>query len=511
MKKKIAAFLTLTLLLSGCSTAVDNPDGGSETNNPDSMTSSGSSSDSMNSSGSSSESITSNDAPKSDAPSSSPDLLTLKWGVCNLGSKFDQSLVSDFNEALHKLGYDFNVEFIDLYNDQYFNDDNGAFNLRQAITDYEENKGRLDIIDMAFSEGGIGLEGGQSEEGKKYDFISEGLLESLDIKKIMPENVFPDAIWDMERVNGSVYTLPSLSMLTPKVLTFFLNTDYISDEQIERFDGSFEGFVDILSEQPNNYGRHICVLDLSQTYYGTSCVSSEFDFVQSLAVDYETKKAVNPFEHKLFLDFARNINTAYNNGLVTSNTNGSMNFSTYGGCFEYIEEKGGAAIAFICGGNISDDDIKMIYNTDPKKIKKFSSKKAYIKNESSGNIGISAFSEHKEQSLQLLNAICNDSDCAQALQNIGIYRPLSVIDAESFENSGFTLSPVAGYRISYTDVEEYSDIKVALYNFYDELCHAEDFDAKLGEINSQLKEMGIDEFVDRTNETLVKHGHIPNQ
>lgn len=504
MKKKIAALLTVALLMSGCSTAVNEPNYESENDLSDSPTQSGSSSDSIISD-------TSSQADDSSLPSGFP---TLKWGVNNLGGGFSQSLVSDFNKALHKYGCSFNVEFVDLYREQYFDHSTGAFDIKQAITNYEENKGRLDIIDMAFSEGGIGIEGGQPEEGKKYDFISQGLLEPLDITKIMPENSFPDEIWDMEIVNGAVYTLLSHTMLYPKSLTFYLNTDYIPQDKINSYDGSFEGLVDILSLLPE-YGRSVCVLDMSQTYYETACVSSEFDFVQSLVLDYETKKAVNPFEHQQFTDFARTINKAYNSKLITSNRGSNMSFSTYGGCFEYIEGSDGAVIAIISEEEISDDSIKLIFNANPEKLKKFSSSKTYVKNKSSGYIGISAFSEHKEQSVQLLNAVCSDPDCAVALQNIGIHRPLGIMDAGAFENNvtscGLSLSPVAGYKISYTDVREYSDIKAALYRYYDELCCSENFDAKLEEIKAGLKEMGIDEFVGKANDSLIKNGHMPKQ
>lgn len=501
MKNKITALLTLTFLIGGC-TAVDSPSQESENE----------SSDAVNTSSSYSDGTKTENSVQIDSSSPSAGSLTLKWGVNNLGDGFNQALVSDFNEALSKYGCDFVVEFVDLYEEQYFDFNTGSFDLRQSITDYEEKNDRLDIIDMAFSDGGIGIEGGQPEEGKKYSFISEGLLEPLDINAIMPDRPFPDKVWDMERVNGTAYTLPSRLILDPKILTFYLNTDYISQEKLDGYDGTFEGLVDILSALPEQ-GRFVCVLDMGQTYYETPCVSSEFDFVQSLVLDYQTKKAVNPFEHQLFLDFARIVNKAYNSGIITSNRNRDKNFSLYGGCFEYVEDKG-EVVAFVSEGEMNEENIKSSFYTDPEKMKKFSSPKAYIKNNSSGNIGISASSNHKEQAVRLLNAVCNDPDCAEALQKLGIYRPLCITDMKTFEeeavDSRLNLSPVAGYEIGYTEVETYSDIKAACYKFYDELCRAENFDSKLKEINNKLKEMGIDEFIDKVNSSLAESGHLPS-
>ncbi len=517
MKKKITALLTLTLLFGGCALSgepnYESEIGGTIPSATEGVGAGISVFEDFDTSAAVSESVNSENSSKANNYTPPEGSLILKWGVNNLGSGFDGSLVSEFNEALHKYGCDFSVEFVDLYKERLFDYGTGTFDLRQAITDYEKSGSRLDIIDMSFSEGGIGIEGGQPEEGKRCEFALNGLLEPLDKSSIMPDNVFPDEIWDMEKIGGVVYTLPSCTLLYPKVLTVGLNTDYISQETISDYDGSLEGLVNILSELPK-YGRSVCVLDMSQTYYETSSVSSEFDFVQSLALDYKTKKAVNPFEHQQFLDYARTLNKAYGKGLINSNTGGGINFSTYGGCFDFSEDKKTEVISFISEGKISDDEIKNIFNAEPEKFKEFSYSKAYIKNTSSGNIGISTFSEHKEQALRLLNAICNDSDCALALQDIGIYRPLAVIDAETFENNaaeaGLSLSPVAGYKISYTDVSEYNEIKIALYSFFDELCHAEDFEAKLDEINAELKKMGIDDFVDKVNASLAKNGHAPD-
>ncbi|MCM1061866.1 MAG: hypothetical protein NC452_16475 [Eubacterium sp.] len=498
MKKRLISLLTAILFISGCNSNTDiSPDQENQADDSDNSTTSNSYVDN---------SPVNNESQY--VPSSPMDGAALIWGVNNLGNDFDSALVSDFNKALHKYGCEFDVKFVDLYKEQYFDFSVGTFDLEQAILDYEESNGRLDIIDMAYSEGGIGIEGGQPEEGKKYDFITKGLFAPLDKTAIMHENPFPDEIWNIGLVNGAVYTLPSYTMVHPKVLTFSLNGEYIPQNIIDSYDGSFEGLVDILSELPSP-GRFVNMLDKSQTFYETSCVSSEFDFVQSLVLDYETQKAVNPFEYKPFLDFARNFNKAYTNGIIMTRSGANAKFSTYSSNFEYADRDDAGVVAVISDGEISDDFIEQFFYSDPTKFKSFSSSKAYIKNSTSGTIGLSAFSEHKEQVFQLFGAICRDSECAQALQEIGIYRPLCISDIEDFEACGLILSPVAGYGISYTDVEEYFEIKTALYEFYDELCCAENFDAKIEEINTKLKEMGINEFADTANRALIKYGYFP--
>lgn len=499
MKKRLISLLTAILFISGCNSNTDiSPNQENKVDDSDNSITSNSFFDN---------SPVNNESQY--VPSSSMDGAALIWGVNNLGNAFDSTLVSDFNNALHKYGCEFDVKFVDLYEEQYFDFSVGTFDLEQAILDYEESNGRLDIIDMAYSEGGIGIEGGQPEEGKKYDFIAKGFFAPLDKTAIIPANPFPDEIWNMELVNGAVYTLPSYTMVYPKVLTFSLNGEYIPQNIIDSYDGSFEGLVDILSELPSP-GRFVNMLDKSQTFYETACISSEFDFVQSLVLDYETQKAVNPFEYKPFLDFARNFNKAYNNGIIMTKSGANAKFSTYSSNFEYEDRDEAGVVTVISDGEISDDFIEQVFYSDPTKFKSFSSSKAYIKNSSSGSIGLSASSEHKEQVLQLFNAICTDTECAQALQKIGIYRPLCTSDINDFEAGGLILPSVAGYGISYSDVEEYVDIKAAFYSFYDELCCAENFDSKLEEINIELKKMGVDEFVNAANEALIKYGYLPN-
>lgn len=507
MKKKIALLLTAALLLfSGCDTSGEEPNNETDSTNAHVSENGGTNAPSSENTDTENTSQANNYQP--------PEGTTmLKWGVNNGISTFSQSRVSEFNEALHNYGCDFGVEFVNLYREQLEDSDTCTFDIEQAITDYEKSNGRLDIIDLAFTQGAIGIRGGLAHEGIECELVSKGLLEPLDMNAIMPDSPFPNEILNMGRVGDNVYVLPSYGITLPNAFSIYVNTDYVSEDKLSDYDGSFKGLVDILSELPEQ-DSSVCALEVSQTFYESSSVCSEYDFIHSLVLDYKTKKAVNPFEQQQFLDYVRALNKAYINGLISYNSySGIIDFSTYGGCFDFIEGRTDL-ISTMAERKISDDFIKNAYYSDPEKFKEFSYPKAYTRNRSVGSTTMSAFSEHKEQVTQLFKAICNDPDCAQALENIGIYRPLSVMDAESYEKSaaeeGLTLSPVLGYKVSYADVSEYSDIKVALYSCYDDLCHAEDFDAKLEEINASLKEMGIDEFVDAVNASLVKNGFMPS-
>lgn len=408
------------------------------------------------------------------------DYVTLKIGMCT-GQNTAKQLPL-FNQKLHEKGYKINVEAVDFslyytfeYSSEFFGTTFGNTDTAEAIKKCEEENGILDII--FFREyGGM--------RGASYKLVSDGYLEPLDYKNTALYGLVPDELWETAKVKGDIYTFPAHPNTDGDYVYF--NKDYVSEEAINSFDGTTEKLIEIASNIPKEDDLRRIDFSVYDYFYSDDIgICDEYDIQEGLILDYETMKAYNPFEYDPFIQELRKQNLMYD-------------FSD--GFFEKSNEdkiKAKAAItvtvakfseAYIEEQNLSAYCINPV---------------GYLTNWQ--HAGITAKCQHKEEALQLLNEIISSGDYAEFYDMNIAGLSYSEEELEELNNSEIKVSPFAGYRIYYKDVEEFEDIEKACYDLYAELIQSSDFDGKLEQIQQKLKDMGIDDYVEKVNEILAEN------
>lgn len=397
------------------------------------------------------------------------DYVTLKIGLPS--SQNTSKQISLFNQKIHENGCKINVEAVDY--SQYYEYGN-HLDTAEAIKKCEEKNGPLDIIFFMEYFG---------TKGTIYKLVSNGYLEPLDYKNTALYGLVPDKLWETAKVGGKVYTFPAWRIINGDYIYF--NKNYVSEEVINSFDGTTEKLIDIASkiQKEDNLRR----IEFSLIGYRDCSIGlcDKYDIQEGLVLDYETMMAYNPFEYEPFIQelCRQNLMYEFSDGYFEKNDD------------EKIKVKE-SAIA-VTHANLSEDEIEAqnlsAYCISPA---------GYLTNLL--NTGITAKSTHKEEALQLLNEMASGDYAEFDDLNTSLTCPKYVL--EELKKSEIAISPFAGFVIYYKDVEEFEDIEQKCYGFYEELISASDFDGKLLEIQQKLKDMGIDDYVNKVNEILSENG-----
>ncbi len=399
----------------------------------------------------------------------SSDYPTLRIGMCY--GQNTKKQIPLLNQKLHANGCKVNVEAVDF--SQYFTIEYsgkyGYADVAEAIKKCEEEKGPLDIIIFIEFIG---------KRGTIYKLVSDGYLEPLDYKNTVLYGLVPEKLWETAKVNGKVYAFPSWTSISGDYVYF--NKDYVSEEDINSFDGTTEKLIEIASKIPKEDDLRRISFSLTNYRDGSIGICDEYDIQEGLILDYETMKAYNPFEYEPFIQELRKRNLMY---------------SFADGYFEKSsEEKIVTKEAIVLTeSKFSEAELEaqnlFAYCINPAR---------YLTN--SLNTGIIAKSQHKEEALQFLNEITS-GDYSE-FSDIGTSLMYFKEKQEELNNSEIKISPFAGYMMYCKDVEDYDNIEQACYDFYEELIKAPNFDEKLTQVQQQLKEMGIDDYVEKVNEIL---------
>lgn len=501
MKKGIALFLTCALLFCGC-------------NSNSSENSNDISSDASNNSSVS-------DTAASGLPNNTGDYITLKYGY------FDHKILPDdkterieaFNRLLHEKGYGYSIEPVLIYYEDfsYYDEKNSCIDYEKAITDYEEKNGTLDFFSLG-NEGMMGLKGGPYYEGICYHLVEKGFFEPIDIENSPLKDLFPETLWDTVRINGKVYGIPYISVNKFEGLSFYLNSDHFSQKDIDKFDGSLGSLVDIIIDMSlPEINKSLCGLDQMYVSYEfndaaflKNASSYDFDFQHSLIFDYKTMKAVNPFEYRPFIEWTRALNKAVNAELINRGTNlavyASSNQPNYA---DETQRRPYQPLSFINAGKLSSKVIEANFQIKAEKMVEFVTP-AYIENQLANSDFIRSASQKKDDVFKLFDIVAEDEEIKLAAREAGVLYFTTSEEKEELKeleaNGRLLISPFAGFRLNYSDAEEYWELQTALQEYYSELGNAEDFDSKLEEIRTKLKEAGIDDYVNKVNGILEEKG-----
>lgn len=265
-------------------------------------------------------------------PAVPDDVVTITFAVPDICS-LDEKKLSLFNDELLKDGlkYRLDVKYLEFEN----------------YTELLENEAKNGSIDVAF----MGL-GDVRGANNTYDLIRSGLFYNLDDILLSDTgknlyNSFPENLWESVKCDKHIYSIPS-TVVDDRGIYCAFNTDYVKEEEIEKWDGNIGGLYDILKrltfEGEDTYAFQYLVTD----YLFEKMIDCEIR--SGLLYDYDTQTVENPLESDKFIGFLRTIDEMKNNGYLKTSVSFLNNSGLNDAGVRKDIEAGNYAIA-LCSGN----------------------------------------------------------------------------------------------------------------------------------------------------------------
>ncbi|MDE7360303.1 MAG: ABC transporter substrate-binding protein [Oscillospiraceae bacterium] len=472
MKKRLA-LAAATLLMSGCAVSGNSQSSdildflGSESSNTSHISE-----------------VSDNESSSAEEQTALPsDVTVIKWGVD--GFSHEKESLDKLNERLAADGL--RIEFVEL--DKDFDTD---MTFSKLVEDYENENGSLDILtyggDWVHKIGAVNI------------FIESGYFRELSAEDKAAFTDIPDICWDAAKVNGKHYTVPALSFGFDKDLglCFHFNTKYISADKLENFGCTFAELEDILSGVSAEERLTYLEFQLDFLDFTDYAPASEMG---GLYLSDKTMTAMNPYETEEVIEYARTLNSLYLKGYM----NYEIDFSDWSNGEQSVKD---FAVS-VCGGRFYEETLDRRLGKDHQVLAL--SKPYYMENRLIDSTGIPVGSAHPDEAMELLKRLHRDKELSGLLSEserdaIGLPR-----DNEPVDVGDIKLSPFAGFQLKYTDIDEFKEVSGLCKSSFDKLCKAEDFDKTLAEINAELKDAGIDDYVERVNQRLEESNAASNQ
>lgn len=438
--------------------------------------------------------ISENSADESSGAENSSDLTVIKWGV--EGFSHENDSLDKLNERLAADGL--RIELVGLENDTDFTYSqiaDGSYSyvtFSKLIEDYEKENGSLDIVTYGSDN--------VRKTGAVNIFIESGYFRELSAEDKAAFTDIPDICWEAAKVNGKHYTVPTLSFGFGKDLglSYHFNTKYISADKLQNFNCTFAELEDILSGVTVGNNTTYLEFQLDCLDFTDYTPASEMG---GLYLSDKTMSAMNPYETDEVVEYARTLNNLYKKGYM----NYEIDFSDWGYGEMHIED---FAVS-VSGGRKDEEQLDKLLGKDHQVL--VFSMPYYMENRLLGSTGIPVKSAHPDEAMELLKRLHSDKELSGLLSEserdaIGLPRDNEPVDASEIK-----LSPFAGFRLKYTDIDDFKEVSELCKSSFDKLCMAEDFDKTLAEINAELKAAGIDDYVARVNQRLEESNAASNQ
>lgn len=414
------------------------------------------------------------------------DITTIKWGVEAFPYE-EKVCMAELNERLSAEGSNIRVELVEL--DMGMDID---MTFAKLITDYEKENGSFDIVTYGSD--------WQDKIGAANILIESGYFLELNADDKARFTDIPEICWNAAKVKGKNYTVPALNfgLSRDAGLFFSFNTKYIPEDEIKNFSGTLAEIEDILnSVSPDKKltGLQFGINYLDFAFYTPASAKG------GLYLSDKTMTAVNPYEDEKVIEHARRLNSLYKKGYINYN----IDFSGFGSN-ESINTDFAVAVS---RARISEEDLNERLGKDHRVI--VYSQPYYMENRLLHSTGIPVGSAHPDEAMELLKRLHSDKEFSGLLSEnernaIGL-----PCDNEPVDAGEMKLSPFAGFELKYTDIGDFKEVSDLCQNSFDKLCKADDFDKTLAEINAELQDAGIDEYVARVNQRLEESNAASNQ
>jgi len=214
--------------------------------------------------------------------------------------RIDEKNLELFNEALLEDGHHYKLEIKSIMVDENY------------LTTLQRDMGRglIDVASLGYSS----VNGNES-----YDVIRSGLVMSLD--EILASgkgkaiyDAFPAKMWEAAECDNHIYCIPQTRWRAGEIYVAF-NRDYVSQSEIDGWDGSIEGLYEILKKldwDDSSAPRLQYLIDKDSF---TELFDSEIMY--GLLYDADTVAIENPLESEKFIRYLETVYQMREYGYLT--------------------------------------------------------------------------------------------------------------------------------------------------------------------------------------------------
>lgn len=235
------------------------------------------------------------------------DIKVIRYAVPSDLYRLPEKNLKAFNEELLKDGKPYRLEVKELgpciLSDEY-----------QETLEKQLKSGEIDVAYMGLS----------SETGENwvYDLIHAGLVLNLediltgDRGKVIYD-AFPKELWEAVKCDKHIYSIPAGLTTADQGVFAAFNRDYISDADIEAWDGTIDGIYEIIKKvdwEDSENPRFHYLIDLFEFDEMLGC---EIDY--GLLFDYETLTVENPLESEKVMHFLKVLDQMKKDGFLGLN------------------------------------------------------------------------------------------------------------------------------------------------------------------------------------------------
>lgn len=415
--------------------------------------------------------------------------------------RIDDDKLRKFNDELIKDGHNYKLEIKYLEYEEY------SETLKSELKSGD--------IDIAFL--GLGNSNGSNEI---YEIINSGLVLNLDeilLKEqgSMLYNAFPQNLWESVKCNRHIYSIPSVLVNDQGVYAAF-NKDYISEDDIENWNGSIDGIYEIIKKVEWNNGDAPAFQYLIDDYSFEDMIECEIR--NGLIFNYETQSVENPLESEKFIGYFRVLEQMKKDGYIPENIS-YINNSGLNSAEVSKNIKDGNYIVALASGTV--DDMFLNDNIIVKKIN------PYLSSRINGSIAISNNTDDVDDVVDFLGLLYSDGKYGNILLYGQEGTDYKVIDGVAFNIDGSVLYDdyitklclnlfINVYPVSGEDYM--SNRKNDFFSFYDDINLSPfiGFEADTTEIGNisddindfiyNLKDMSVDESVLSFSDKLKSDG-----
>ncbi|MBP5416862.1 MAG: extracellular solute-binding protein [Clostridiales bacterium] len=248
-------------------------------------------------------------ASSSDAtsPSDPKELTTITFAVPNV-NEIDEDYLRLFNQELQKDGHPYQLQIEYVKFDTYFED------LEILL-----NEGKVDISFMGLGDGSNNI----SRLLKSGKLVKLDEILTTDKGKALYE-AFPKSMWEAVKVDGHIYSIPNATWSDAGLYAAF-NKDHISEEAIEKWDGSLEGIYEMIKDVKWDDAAAPRFQYLLSDYDFDSMIGCEIR--NGLLYDYETMQIENPLKSEKFIGYLRLLEKMKHEGFIKETVSYHQNAS----------------------------------------------------------------------------------------------------------------------------------------------------------------------------------------
>ena len=224
------------------------------------------------------------------------EITTITFAVPNV-SEIDENNLKLFNQELQKDGHPYRLEI------EYVEFDSYVADLEALL-----KEGKVDISFMGLDDGSNAI----------VRLLKSGAVANLDELLTTDKGkalyeAFPKSLWESGKCDGHIYSIPNATWSEAGLYAAF-NKDHISEETIEKWDGTIEGIYEIIKDVKWDD-------DAAPRF---QYLISDYDFEMMLGCeirngvlyDYDTLQIENPLESEKFLGYLRMLEQMKSEGFI---------------------------------------------------------------------------------------------------------------------------------------------------------------------------------------------------